>query len=132
MVHRNEAYHEALKLVEKLQLSRLQLVQIENQIKILTQKQTLYGLDLRRLEAKKVLEVAQSTQSNGQPIVKDIDVKRAMVEDLLAQDKTVTALLHKIRLAEKHIQRKSRQYGILHADIEALESKEKLLILQAT
>lgn len=132
MGNRNEAYQEALKLVEKLQELRLQQVQLQNQIKILEQKQTLYGLDLRRVEAKKVLEVEQGKQSNGQPLVKDFHVKRAMVEDLLAQDKVAISLLHKIRLTEKHIQRKSRKYGIQQAEIDALESKEKFLVLQVT
>lgn len=125
-------YQEALNLVEKLQSLRVQQVQLENQIKLLEQKKTLYHLDLRRLEAKKILEVEQGRQTNGQPLVKDVQVKRAMVEDLLAQDKTVTALLYKVKLTDKHIQRKSRKYGIQQAEIDALESKEKILILQGT
>lgn len=132
MGNRNEAYQEALELVNKLQALRKQQVQLENQIHQLDQKKALYGLDLKRLEAKKILEVQQGTQSNGQPLVQDIQVKRAMVEDLLAHDKIAIALLHKIRLAEKHSLRKGRKYGLQQAEIDALESKEKLLILQAT
>lgn len=132
MANRNESYQECLKLVEKLQSLRVLQVQLDNQIKSLEQKKTLHGLEWRRLDAQKVLEVALSKQSNGQPLVKDIEVKRAMVEDLLAQDKTAVDLLRKIRLIDRAIQRKSRKYGIQQAELDALESKEKILILQAT
>lgn len=129
MVNHQESLQGCLKLVETLQSLRVQLVNLDNQIQLLEQRKRLVGLDLTRLEAQKVLEVDQAKQTNGQPIVRDIHVKRAMVEDLLAQDKSAIAYLHKVKLFEKHIQRKSRKYGILTAQVKTLESKEKILLL---
>lgn len=121
-----------LDLVTKLQSLRIQHVNLSNQIELLFQKKILHSLNLKRIEAQKVLEVEKSTQSNGQPLACDIQVKRAMVEDMLAQDKPAIALMRKLTLIDKHIQRKSRRYGILGAELKALESKEKILILQGT
>lgn len=129
MTNRPETLQDCYDLVEKLQGLRLQQVSLDNQIRLLEQKKRLNGLDLKRLEAKKILEVEQAKQVNGQPIVRDIQVKRAMVEDLLSQDKTAITLLHKVNLIDKHIQRKSRKYGVLSAEVHALESKEKILLL---
>ncbi len=121
-----------LELVTKLQALRVQHVNLANQIELLFQKKQLHSLNLKRIEAQKVLEVEKSQQSNGQPLARDVQVKRAMVEDMLAQDKSAIACLHKLTLIDKHIQRKSRNYGILGAELKALESKEKILILQTT
>ena len=129
MSQTQESLQACLKLVETLQEKRVQCVFLDNQIKALEQKNRLLSLDLKRLEAKKVLEVEQAKQSDGRPIAHDLHVKQAMVEDLLARDKIVIALLHKIRLHIKHIQRKTRKSQLLCADVSALESKEKILLL---
>lgn len=132
MSDNKERMQNCLDLVNKLQLLRIQSVNLANQIELLNQKRRLHSLNLQRIEAQKVLEVEKSHQSNGQPLAHDIHVKRAMVEDMLSQDKPATVIMRKLVLIDKHIQRKSRRYGIIGAELKALESKEKILILQAT
>lgn len=121
-----------LELVNKLKQLRVQNIYLLNQIKLLEQKRRLHSLNLKRIEAQKILEVEKPRQTNGQPLTHDVHVKQAMVEDMLAQDKPALALLHKIALLDKHTNRKWKRWHIIEADLKALESEEKILILQAT
>lgn len=121
-----------LELVNKLKQLRVQNIYLLNQIKTLDQRRRLSSLNLKRIETQKILEVEKSRQTNGQPLTHDVHVKQAMVEDMLAQDKPAVALMHKMTLLDKHIQRKWKRWHIIEADLKALESEEQILILQAT
>lgn len=132
MANGKEAVNKLMDIVDKLQGLRGLNVSLENQIALHEQKKVLHTLNLKRIEAKHVLEVEKARQGNGQPLAHDIHVKRAMVEDLLAQDMSANETMHKLILIDKHIQRKSRQWGVNDVQIKALESQEKILILQAT
>ena len=129
MTNRIEDRQRLSEMLDKLRTYRSTEARLEVQISQLTQKQHLLGLDIKRIEGQKILEVDNIKQSNGQTLCRDREVKRAMVEDLLAQDSRFKALMHKHGLLVKNIQRKNYRLSMLKATICDLESREKLLLL---
>lgn len=132
MANGKEQVQELMNIVNKLHECRVEIANLSAQILRLMQTKDLDNLNLKRIENKHVLDIENQKQTNGQPLVRDVHVKRAMVEDMIAQDKTGIALVRKMVLTSKHINRKKRKQDILQAQIDHLESKEKILVLQAT
>ncbi|MBA7486810.1 hypothetical protein ES703_39611 [subsurface metagenome] len=132
MANGKETVNELMNIVNKLHQDRVQIANLDAQIARLEQTKQLDNLNLKRIEAKHILVIENQKQPDGQPLICDVHVKRAMAEDMMVQDKTGMALIQKMVLISKHINRKKRTQDILQADITALESKEKILILQAT
>lgn len=115
-------------IISELKDLRTSLVDIRLKMARIQDRINTSALEMKRIESMLILAVSRETLTDGRPAYTDEWVKKALVEERLAQHERFCKLLKKHGLLQKDMARKIKEAGIITIKVTQLESEEKLLL----